>query len=336
MTVEQNEFLSSVQLQILAEQAIKQYPNEYQGSVKLLCQSENATFLVTTAQAKYALRIHRPNYHHLQDIESELAWLDALNQSGIEVPLAIADQDGQRVITLKLAEGISRYAVLFNWINGSMPTTDVDPTAFQQLGQITAALHQHSKSWKRPEQFNRIVWNHDTMVGAQGHWGNWKHAPYLDQADHAVVEEAIARISTELCQYGADEDRYGLIHADLRLTNLLLQDQQIGVIDFDDCGMSWFMHDLAAAISFNEHLDAAPQWVEYWLTGYEKTGHVQNHDYVMIPTFIMQRRIQMMAWNGSHAHTEMALSLGDQWSNETVRLCKKYLNGEMPVGRSNA
>lgn len=56
----------------------------------------------------------------------------------------------------------------------------------------------------------------------------------------------------------------------------------------------------------------------------------------MIPTFIMQRRIQMMAWNGSHAHTEMALSLGDQWSNETVRLCKKYLNGEMPVGRSNA
>lgn len=108
MTVEQNEFLSSVQLQILAEQAIKQYPNEYQGSVKLLCQSENATFLVTTAQAKYALRIHRPNYHHLQDIESELAWLDALNQSGIEVPLAIADQDGQRVITLKLAEGISR------------------------------------------------------------------------------------------------------------------------------------------------------------------------------------------------------------------------------------
>ncbi len=76
------------------------------------------------------------------------------------------------------------------------------------------------------------------MVGAQGHWGNWKHAPHLDQADHAVVEEAIARISTELCQYGASEDRYGLIHADLRLTNLLLQDQQIGVIDFDDCGMS--------------------------------------------------------------------------------------------------
>jgi hypothetical protein len=40
----------------------------------------------------------------------------------------------------------------------------------------------------------------------------------------------------------------------------------------------------------------------------------------------------MMAWNGSHAQTEMAQSLGDQWSNETVRLCKKYLNGQMPVG----
>ncbi|MCY1181906.1 hypothetical protein D9M71_814180 [compost metagenome] len=92
------------------------------------------------------------------------------------------------------------------------------------------------------------------------------------------------------------------------------------------------MHDLAAAISFNEHYANAPQWVDHWLKGYERVGHIQSEEYEMIPTFIMQRRIQMMAWNGSHAQTEMAQSLGDQWSNETVRLCKKYLNGQMPVG----
>lgn len=332
MTVEQNEFLSSVQLQMLAEQAIQQYPAQYAGTVKLLCQSENATFVVTTPTARYALRIHRPNYHSKQNIESELAWLDALSKNGIDVPLAISDREGQQVLTLKLSDDIVRYAVLFNWVEGTMPTVDVDPTAFQQLGEITAKLHAHSKTWQRADTFNRIVWNHDTMVGAQGHWGDWRHAPHLNPKDHAVIEEAISKIATDLENYGQSEQRYGLIHADLRLTNLLLQNKRIGVIDFDDCGMSWFMHDLAAAISFNEHYASAPQWVEHWLTGYEKIAHVDRDDYAMIPTFIMQRRIQMMAWNGSHAQTEMAMSLGDQWSNETVRLCKKYLNDEMPVG----
>ena len=89
MSVEQNEFLSQVQLQILAEQAIKQYPSDYQGQVKLLCQSENATFQVSTGSARYALRIHRPNYHSKLDIQSELEWLDALNASGIKFLLRL-------------------------------------------------------------------------------------------------------------------------------------------------------------------------------------------------------------------------------------------------------
>ncbi|NUL20456.1 phosphotransferase, partial [Agrobacterium tumefaciens] len=113
--------------------------------------------------ARYALRIHRPNYHSKLDIESELEWLDALNASGIQVPVAIADQSGERVITLKLSNDIYRYAVLFNWVEGDMPTVEVDPTAFEQLGQITAKLHVHSKTWQAPENFQRIVWNHETM-----------------------------------------------------------------------------------------------------------------------------------------------------------------------------
>ncbi|WVM92198.1 phosphotransferase [Halopseudomonas pachastrellae] len=43
-----------------------------------------------------------------------------------------------------------------------------------------------------------------------------------------------------------------MIHADLRLTNLLRHQQQTRVIDFDDCGQGWYLHDLAAALSFEE------------------------------------------------------------------------------------
>ena len=75
MSVQQNEYLSIQQLYELAKKAIQAYPTYYHGEIKLLCQSENATFVVKTAQQQYALRIHRPNYHSKQQIESELAWV---------------------------------------------------------------------------------------------------------------------------------------------------------------------------------------------------------------------------------------------------------------------
>lgn len=333
MTVEQNEFLTISQLHELAKQAICAYSLDYQGEIHLLCQSENATFLVQTKTKRYALRIHRPNYHSKQQIESELHWLDSLNEYGIKVPMAIADESGNKIQTLHITPDLYRHAVLFNWVDGVMPTVDsIDPNDFKQLGAITAKLHAHSKSWSKPSNFDRIIWNHETMVLPTGHWGDWKNAPYLKKDDQFIISEAISNIGKELEMFGKGTDRYGLIHADLRLTNLLLQENKVGVIDFDDCGMSWFMHDLAAAISFNEHYAAAPEWVNQWLNGYEKMGHISHEEYKLIPTFIMQRRIQLMAWFGSHAYTDMALSLGDQWSKETVRLCKKYLNNELPVG----
>lgn len=332
MSVEQNEFLTQEQLQQLAHQAIQQYPATFQGEVEMWCQSENATFIVRQNKQRYALRIHRPHYHSKHEIEGEIDWLEALNQSGVAVPQAIPAVNGERVLTLHLGENVQRNAVLFNWIEGEMPTVEVNPHDFQKLGEITARLHHHSKKWQRPDDFQRIIWNHQTMVGPQGHWGDWHNAPDLDVKDHGIIDEALAQIKQRLEDFGQAPDRYGLIHADLRLTNLLLKDQHIGVIDFDDCGMSWFMHDLAAAISFNEHYAAAPDWVDNWIKGYERVGHISNAEYDLIPTLIMQRRIQMLAWNGSHANTEMAQSLGNQWSNESVRLCKKYLNNRLPVG----
>lgn len=332
MSIEQNESLTQDQLLQLAKQAMQHYPKAFQGEVEMWCQSENATFIVRKNQQRYALRIHRPHYHNKHEIEGEIDWLDALQQSDIAVPQAIESSAGERVLTLKLDENTQRNAVLFNWIAGDMPTIEVNPDDFKKLGQITARLHQHSKKWQRPDDFQRIIWNHQTMVGPQGHWGDWHNAPDLAPKDHVIIDEALAQIKQKLEQFGQAPDRYGLIHADLRLTNLLLQDQHIGVIDFDDCGMSWFMHDLAAAMSFNEHYAATPHWVDNWIQGYEQVGHISNEEYDLIPSLIMQRRIQMLAWNGSHAYTEMAQSLGNQWSNESVRLCKKYLNNRLPVG----
>ena len=52
--------------------------------------------------------------------------------------------------------------------------------------------------------------------------------------------------------YGQGRERFGLVHADIRLANLLVDGDHVRVIDFDDCGLSWFMYDFATTVSFIE------------------------------------------------------------------------------------
>ncbi|CAM3717662.1 serine/threonine protein kinase [Vibrio aerogenes CECT 7868] len=333
MSTEQYDTLTDQQITYLAQQLLQTYPSQYAGQIRLLCRSENATFKITTARHRYAMRIHRCGYHNKNNILSELAWLNALRETGIIVPEAIAGNNGDYVQTITSADGTIRHAVLFHWIDGDMPTSEVNPESFQQLGAITAHLHQQSRQWDKPDYFDRLLWNFQTMVTDQSHWGRWQDAPNLRQADHPIIEESLQQVYTALHDYGQDANRFGLIHADLRLTNLLLHEGETRVIDFDDCGMGWYMHDLAAAISFNEHLPNAQAWVENWITGYERIGHLTQADIDIIPAMIIQRRIQMLAWTGTHAETEMTQSLGHQWADESVRLCRKFLETQaLPVG----
>ncbi|MBB2202772.1 phosphotransferase enzyme family protein [Gluconacetobacter tumulisoli] len=334
MNVRHADPLDNAALSRLAGHAMARYPAPFQGELRLLTRSENATFRIDAHGRRYALRIHRPDYHQKADIEGELAWLDALHRDiGLVVPTAIPDRSGTRVLTLDAPDGSHRHAVLFHWIDGEMPTSNLDPASFQQLGEITARLHQHSRNWKRPAGFHRIIWDHETMTGPDGHWGDWHDTPGLGANDIATIEAAMQDAGRKLAAFGKSEDRYGLIHADLRLTNLLLHHGETRVIDFDDCGMGWFMHDLPAAISFEEHHPSAPVWVSNWLDGYERIAAVTDEERAILPALFIQRRVQMTAWVGSHAETEMAQSLGPDWVGHTPRLCRLYLDGPgLPIG----
>ncbi|MGC6387867.1 phosphotransferase enzyme family protein [Ewingella sp. S1.OA.A_B6] len=326
MNAKQSDTLDQASLNKLASEALQRYPAAFHGQLSLLCRSENATFMVRGNDGlRFALRIHRGDYHQRDEIESELAWLDALRDTGIVVPEPLTGIDGRYVQTLPVSTTENRNIVMFRWIDGNMPTTDVDPRAFAQLGEVTARLHQHSQRWVPPANFRRIVWDHDSMVGSQGHWGRWQDAPGISERDFPLIEETLAQIRRVLHDYGKSDRRYGLIHADLRLTNLLLHEGETRVIDFDDCGMGWYMHDAAAAISFVEHHPRAAEWVEHWLRGYQTICPLSDADLAVIPTMIVQRRIQLLAWRGSHATTEMAQSLGDNWEAESLRLCRDYL-----------
>lgn len=296
--------------------------------LRLVHVSENATYEAAAADRRIFLRLHRTGYHSAAEIGSELAWLAALNAAAVTpcaVPLSA--RDGSLLQTVRL-DGVRRHLVAFAPIIGREPDPADDLSAwFPQLGAITARLHRHARSWRRPPGFARKRWNVETILGPRPHWGNWRDAPGLDPEGSAILARLAADLAARLAAYGDAPGRFGLVHADLRLANLLIDGKRIVVIDFDDCGFSWWMYDFAAAVSFIEEDPRLPELARRWAEGYAAVAPLAPEDVAILPVLVMLRRLLLTAWIGSRADSETAQILGAaRYTEGTARLAERYLS----------
>jgi len=281
--------------------------------VSLLTVSENATFLATdpATGAKLILRVHRPGYHTRAEIESELAWINALRASEIvETPKPRLRTDGALVAEFD-QDGVGRHVVGFDFMAGDEPAAgDALVDGFFKLGAISARLHGHARQWARSVNFVRKSWTFDTTLGETPHWGDWRAAQGLDPQGTALLDRVCHHLDQKLLAFGMGKDRFGLSHADLRLANLLVDGDRLGVIDFDDCGFGWFGYDFAAAISFIELDPIIPALKEAWVEGYRTEAPFLAADNAMLDSFVMLRRLLLTAWIASHPETPTAQEMG--------------------------
>ena len=111
----------------------------------------------------------------------------------------------------------------------------------------------------------------------------------------------------------------------MRLANLLIDGDVTKVIDFDDCGFSWYLYDCATTVSFFEHEPEVPRLLAAWVRGYRRVKELAAEDEREIWTFVMLRRMLLVAWIGSHSETDLARSMGEDYTASTVPLCEDYL-----------
>jgi len=320
----------------LARAALPLWGLPAEAPVELMNLSENATYRVDLPNGAepVVLRIHRPGYHSAAAIESELTWMDALSQqAGVITPHALPGTDGRRIQTLGLGDGTPadgglapRHMVLFRFIEGVEPDESHDLIApFERLGAVSARLHGHVIGWTPPPGFTRQRWDFEHCLGATPNWGDWRAAPGLDAEGLALLTRQAEVIGRRLDAYGQGRDRFGLIHADTRLANLLLVGDSTRVIDFDDSGFGWFLYDVAAALSFFEDSPKVPDLVDAWLRGYRTVRPLGAEHEAEIPTFIMMRRMVLMAWIGSHGETDLAQQCGAAYTEGACALAEDYL-----------
>jgi Ser/Thr protein kinase RdoA (MazF antagonist) len=312
----------------IAQRALPDYDLSPDSTLRLLNLSENATYAVQDGYtgASSILRVHRKGYHRPHEIESELDWLEALRHDGdVSVPTVVPTRDGRRVVTID-QDGVARHVVHFEMVPGTEPdeqTLTVED--FRTLGQVTAALHDHSRTWVRPPGFGRFSWDWEHSLGARPRWGRWQDAVGVGAAESEVLDRARQLLQRRLGEYGNGPDVFGLIHADLRLANLLVERQNVTVIDFDDCGFGWYFYDFGTAVSFFEDDPAVPEWQDAWATGYRSRRPLPAADAAMLPSFVLLRRLLLLAWMGSHSHSRESQAMSIDYARGSCELAERYL-----------
>ncbi len=298
---------------------------------------ENAVFRVAAPDGgDAALRIHRHGYHSDVSLESELQWMRALQQDGIDVPAIVPTLSGELFITASVTSVPEpRQVDMVSWLPGaplgtleeglSTAVVDLSQTFFG-IGRLVAKLHNHAAAWPQPKGFQRHAWDVDGLTGEQPLWGRFWEFPGLDSSQRALLERARDTARSDLISVGQPEESYGLIHADLNLDNMLLQDGSVKAIDFDDCGFGWHLFDLATISILFRGTDDYDEIYSALIAGYRQVRPLSDQLLVRMPLFYLLRAFTYVGWVHTRSETRSAQEIAPEIVALTCDLAESYLN----------
>ena len=273
------------------------------GALSLVTVSENVTFRVDgTDGDAYVLRLHRPGYHTLAELDSERAWTAALAGAGMDVPRGVTTNGGRNYVEVVAADGERRYAGVTRWIEGTpirRVLADADADAylpqFDEIGAIAATVHNQSSGWAAPAGFTRHAFDVAGFFGETPFWGRFWDSPLLSRAERRLVVRSRDAIRAVLDRYGVDARTYSLIHADLHFDNVLVDGDRLAVIDFDDSGFGWHQYELAVVLTGHpaERFDLN---FASLLRGYRRVRALPDEDAALVPMLVVVRALALLGW----------------------------------------
>ena len=272
-------------------------------------EGENVTYRVDHAGRAYALRIHRPGYQTAASVRSEMAWMEALRAEGVATPDVVRSVSGDVVEEVRDPRGrASGGAVRMG--RGRVVRAPRRPALWERLGGLMARLHVRGRALRGPAGFVRQAWDDEGMVGATARCGATRSRSGAWDADAGARARGGANDGARAAAaLPRTPDRYGLVHGDLAFDNVLVRaDGTPVIIDFDDCGWSWYPWELAVALfpfdgepGFDERRDAL-------VRGYRAVAPLPDDVLAELPTFVMARRLVTLGWLFLHPHTAHAVS----------------------------
>ncbi|HWD37583.1 MAG TPA: phosphotransferase [Fimbriimonas sp.] len=261
-------------------------------SMSPLVHAENTTFRVQSSEGEFCLRISRPGYQSTANIRSEIVFLAALSEVGRHVPRPWQP----RVVTAS-APGVpeERDCVLFHWIEGEICRQGLSREQAIQSGELAARLHAFVEGWTEPPGFDRQrvhTWllDHNERLNVE------TPSPMVREEDRMHL----LQVMEESRQLGAGLPKsptwIRLIHSDLHPANIVVRDEQVFAIDFDDTGYGFLIYDFAAMLSFKVGKEGFDDYRDAVSEGYSRIRPLPPQTEELLPAFLRLRMASLCNW----------------------------------------
>ena len=321
-------------LQAAAADALQRWGREG-ARLSLIKHRENAVFEVEHAGERTALRLHRYGYHSDAGLRSELQWMAALNDAGIAVPRFIPSADGEPFINYPIEGFPGPVQIdLFEWIDGEQ-LGSVDAGVgdqrsvvdiFQQIGGLAARVHNQAATWSLPEGFERHAWDAGGLAGERPFWGRFWEIEAADADQRELLTRGRERVYADLSALPKSSATYSMIHADILQENVLVNDGQPRLIDFDDAGFGWHMFELATSLYFIRDEPFFDDAKSALIAGYRRQRELSDAELSRLPLFMLARAFTYVGWVHTRSETETARELTPALLDWACALADDYLN----------
>ncbi len=263
---------------------------------ELIAFRENVTYKTFNYDGlQLVLRFHRKNYSSRDEINSELIWLNALNEERINVPKPVKSINGNFIEKVN-----DQYVSALTWLKGK-PLTKINSDGssllnnkvFFNLGKELAKLHLFSDRWNKKQNLKKRSWDIEGLLGDYPIWDKFWCNPKLteDQKNRIILmkNKCHAILVNNLTNLD-----YGLIHADAVRDNVLYSNNIVSLIDFDDSGYGFRLFDIATTLLYyledRNFLIIKNQLVKGYLS-------VKGLQFELLDIFILIRSFTYVGWN---------------------------------------
>ena len=280
-------------------------------AITMAAQSENIVYhLISDDGKEYAVRVHRPGYHTLEELNSEHLWTSALHQAGVHVPGVCRTKTGEYYQPI-FHKGIQLQVGVVEWLNGKLLKSVFEQEPGERylkkqlgnLGRLAAQMHNQASNWMVPEGFVRHRLDADGLMGEDPLLGPFWILPELSPAQRKLFSDLRINIFKRLKDLGEDRDHFSMIHADLHRGNLMVTDNGLHAIDFDDACFGWHLYDLSLELfRYHDHADLLNLRAAL-INGYHEERSLSDDDVALFPLFALVRSLVYLGW--LHARPEL-------------------------------
>jgi amicoumacin kinase len=268
-------------------------------SYKKLGDFENYVYEVFQDGQPVIFRLTHSSHRNIDEIQSELDWMNFLHQHKVNVPLAF-ESDNQKLVECKeAADGSYFYACVFTKAEGEpvkINSPKFTDDLFYAWGKEIGKMHRVTRKYQPSEGIvRRASWDEEDLL--------LNIEKYIPSEDTIIVEKT-KELMEKIQSFSKKNDNFGLIHTDMHSGNFFFDDKEIHVFDFDDSCYLWFASDIAIPLYYSilygygdkskmEKMEFAKEFLSAFMEGYESENTLPEKWKEHLPYFLRLRDITL-------------------------------------------